>query len=54
MRVAINGMGSLVVAAASGKDFPVMQGVMLTMVLIVVLVNLVIEILYSLLDPRTS
>ncbi|MGI6855129.1 ABC transporter permease [Mesorhizobium sp. 1B3] len=51
---AINGMGSLVVAAASGKDFPVMQGVMLTMVLIVVLVNLVIEILYSLLDPRTS
>lgn len=51
---AINGMGSLVVAAASGKDFPVMQGVMLTMVLIVVLVNLVIEIFYAMLDPRVK
>jgi peptide/nickel transport system permease protein len=51
---AISGMGSLVVGAAVGKDFPVVQGVMLTMVLIVISINLVIEILYALLDPRVG
>lgn len=49
---AIPGMGSLVVTAASGKDYPVIQGVMLTMVAIVVAVNLAIEILYAVFDPR--
>lgn len=51
---AISGMGSLVVSAATGKDYPVLQGVMLAMVLIVIVVNLVIEILYALLDPRVA
>lgn len=51
---AISGMGSLVVSAATGKDYPVVQGVMLTMVLIVIAINLVIEILYALLDPRVA
>ncbi len=51
---AISGMGSLVVSAATGKDYPVVQGVMLTMVLIVITINLVIEILYALLDPRVA
>lgn len=49
---AISGMGSLVVSAATGKDYPVIQGVMLTMVVIVVAVNLAIEILYAVFDPR--
>ncbi|MEL3888896.1 ABC transporter permease [Ferrovibrio sp. MS7] len=49
---AISGMGSLVVSAATGKDYPVIQGVMLTMVLIVITVNLIIEILYAVFDPR--
>jgi len=51
---AISGMGSLVVSAATGKDYPVVQGVMLTMVLIVITINLAIEILYALLDPRVA
>jgi peptide/nickel transport system permease protein len=51
---AISGMGSLVVSAATGKDYPVVQGVMLAMVLIVVAMNLIIEILYALLDPRVA
>lgn len=51
---AVSGMGSLVVGAAVGKDLPVVQGVMLTMVLIVITVNLAIEILYALLDPRVA
>ncbi len=49
---AISGMGSLIVNAATGKDYPVVQGVMLTMVVIVVAMNLVIDILYGILDPR--
>jgi len=50
---AIPGIGSLVVNAALNKDFPVIQGVVLTMVLLVLLINLVIDILYTIIDPRT-
>ncbi|MEN9419670.1 MAG: hypothetical protein RI988_3291 [Pseudomonadota bacterium] len=51
---AIPGMGSLIVNAATGKDYPVVQGVMLTMVLIVIALNLLIDILYVVLDPRVT
>jgi peptide/nickel transport system permease protein len=42
------------VQAAIAKDFPVVQGVVFAMVLMVILTNLVIDVLYSLLDPRVS
>jgi peptide/nickel transport system permease protein len=51
---AIPGMGSLIVQAAIAKDFPVVQGVVFAMVLMVILTNLLIDVLYSLLDPRVS
>jgi peptide/nickel transport system permease protein len=51
---AIPGMGSLIVRAAINKDFPVVQGVILSMVIVVVLTNLVIDMLYSVLDPRVA
>ena len=51
---AIPGTGSLVVNAALGKDFPVVQGVVLTMVIMVVIVNLLADALYTFLDPRVS
>lgn len=51
---AIPGTGSLVVNAAIGKDFPVVQGVVLTMVILVIVVNLVIDALYTFLDPRVA
>jgi peptide/nickel transport system permease protein len=51
---AIPGTGSLVVNAAIGKDFPVVQGVVLTMVILVIVVNLAIDALYTFLDPRVS
>jgi len=51
---AIPGTGSLVVSAAIGKDFPVVQGVVLTMVILVIVINLVIDALYTFLDPRVS
>lgn len=51
---AIPGMGSLVVHGAVSKDFPVVQGVVLTMVIVVVATNLVVDTLYTLLDPRVA
>ncbi len=51
---AIPGMGGLIVNAAMHRDFPVVQGVVFAMVLIVVTLNLVTDILYSILDPRIA
>lgn len=51
---AIPGIGSTVVQAALAKDFPVVQGVVLAMVVIVVIVNLTVDTLYTVLDPRVS
>ena len=49
---AIPGMGFRVINAATGRDFPVIQGVVLTYVLIVLAVNLLIDIAYRIIDPR--
>ena len=49
---AISGMGSLIINAALQRDFPVVQGVILVMVLIVLLINLGADMLYGWIDPR--
>ena len=49
---AIPGIGSLLVYSAINKDFAVVQGVALMMVLIVILINLITDILYGVVDPR--
>jgi len=51
---AIPGMGNLIVNGAIHRDFPVVQGVVFSMVLIVVALNLLTDVLYSILDPRIS
>lgn len=51
---AIPGMGSLIVHAAIHKDFPVVQGVVLAMVVVVICMNLLIDMLYAILDPRVG
>ncbi len=51
---AIPGMGNLIVNGAIHRDFPVVQGVVFIMVLIVVALNLLTDVLYSILDPRIS
>ena len=48
----IPGIGRLVVDAISRRDYPVIQGVMVIFAAVYVLINLVIDISYSLLDPR--
>jgi peptide/nickel transport system permease protein len=51
---AIPGMGSLIVRSAIAKDFPVVQGVVFAMVILVIVGNLIIDILYPLFDPRIA
>jgi peptide/nickel transport system permease protein len=51
---AIPGAGSLVSYSAINKDFPVVQGVILVLVIIVILINLTVDILNALLDPRAA
>lgn len=51
---AIPGMGSLIVNAALQRDFPVVQGVILVMVLIVLTLNLIADLLYGVVDPRVQ
>jgi peptide/nickel transport system permease protein len=49
---AIPGMGSRIIAAANARDFPVIQGVVLVYVLLVLVINLMIDIAYRIIDPR--
>lgn len=49
---AIPGMGGLIVQGALSRDFPVVQGVVFTMVLIVIAINLIADLLYGVIDPR--
>jgi peptide/nickel transport system permease protein len=48
----IPGIGRLTVDAILGSDYPIIQGVLLVFSIIYVLINLVIDLLYTLLDPR--
>ena len=51
---AIPGMGNSIVNATLQRDFPVVQGMVLMMVLTVIAINLLTDMLYSILDPRIS
>lgn len=46
------GMGRLVVGAIFGRDYPVVQGVVVVVVAMFVLANLCVDLLYGFLDPR--
>jgi len=46
------GMGTLIVDAFSARDYPVLQGAFLFIMLTVLFFNLAAEVLYARLDPR--
>lgn len=46
------GIGRLAIEAANGRDYPVILGVTLLAGAIVVAVNLIVDILYAVIDPR--
>lgn len=48
------GIGSYLVAAVTDRDYPVVQGLLVFIAVFVVLLNLVVDLSYSLLDPRVA
>jgi peptide/nickel transport system permease protein len=51
---AVGGIGNLLTSAILQRDYAVVQGVVLLIALSVVLVNLLTDVVYALLDPRVS
>jgi peptide/nickel transport system permease protein len=49
---AIPGMGSLIVRGAIQRDFPIVQGVVFAMVIVVIAVNLITDLMCAAVDPR--
>jgi peptide/nickel transport system permease protein len=48
----LGGLGSLLLAGLQSNDYPVIQGCVLLIVVVFMGINLVIDILYALIDPR--
>jgi len=50
----LNGLGAYLVASSQSKDFAVVQGISLVLVTAFVVVNVLVDVLYAVLDPRVS
>lgn len=48
----IPGIGQLIVTSISRRDYPVIQGIVLVIALILVVLNFLVDLLYPALDPR--
>ncbi|MCD8510545.1 MAG: ABC transporter permease [Bacillus sp. (in: Bacteria)] len=48
------GLGTLAVGAIMSRDFPVIQGTILFMGVVYVTINILVDILYSIIDPRVD
>ncbi|GGH29403.1 peptide ABC transporter permease [Alsobacter metallidurans] len=46
------GVGNLVVSAVLRRDYPVIQGALIVVAAVYVLINLAIDVIYTLVDPR--
>ena len=50
----VPGIGQGIIYAANERDYPVIQSLTLLMVAILLGVNLIIDMLYTVIDPRIS
>ena len=50
----LNGLGAYLVQAAESKDIAVVQGISLILVTAFVVVNMLVDVLYAVLDPRVT
>ncbi|WP_338749409.1 ABC transporter permease [Bacillus sp. FJAT-52991] len=48
----LGGLGSLIINGVQTSDYPVVQGTMLFMVVVFLLINLIVDVLYAIIDPR--
>ncbi len=51
---AIPGLGALMLASISGRDYPMVQGITLVFAALVVGVNILTDLSYAIIDPRVS
>ena len=48
----IPGYGRLLISSISNRDYPVVQAIIAIIAMIVIVINLLVDILYRVLDPR--
>ena len=48
------GLGTLIVNAVNGRDYSLIQGTVLFTAVVFVVVNLVVDIIYAVINPRVS
>ena len=48
----IPGLGSIITASITSRDFPLLQSTVMYIAAIVVIINTLVDILYSVIDPR--
>ena len=46
------GIGNLAIAAVNQRDLPLIQGLMLTFAVLFILTNLIVDMTYSVLNPK--
>jgi peptide/nickel transport system permease protein len=46
------GLGRLVYNAVAARDYPVIQGAVLLIAALFLLINLIVDVLYAVVDPR--
>jgi peptide/nickel transport system permease protein len=51
---AVPGMGQLLIQSITGRDYPVVQAITVIAAFFVILVNLIVDLSYSFLDPRVT
>ena len=50
----IPGIGSLLINAVKGRDIPVVMGTLIFIAIFVGIVNLIVDVIYALIDPRVK
>ena len=50
----LNGLGAYLISSADSKDLAVVQGISLVLVAAFVIVNVIVDVLYAVLDPRVA
>jgi ABC-type dipeptide/oligopeptide/nickel transport system permease component len=48
------GLGTLAIGGIMSRDFPLIQGIILFMGFVYVTINILVDVLYSLIDPRVE
>jgi peptide/nickel transport system permease protein len=51
---AVPGMGQLLFTSVTSRDYPVVQAIIVVSAVLVIIVNLLVDLSYSLLDPRVT